>query len=161
MINVLLMKLAEVNEHDPKRINHGFKVYCLCKLLAYMENLDERTSAIIEAAGVLHDIAIRHTEEHFSCCSGKYQEKHGPIVAKPILETVTDDKDFIDRVLYLIGHHHTYTGIDGIDYQILIESDFMVNVEEGNITLKAFINAREKFFSTSSGIKLSKTYLAR
>ena len=26
----------------------------------------------------------------------------------------------IARVAYLVGHHHTLRGIDGIDYQILI-----------------------------------------
>ncbi len=159
MNNVLLMTLTEINAHDPRRINHAFKVYCLSKLLAYMENLDPRTTSIIEAAAILHDIAIRYSLENFSSSSGKQQEKHGPIIAKPILEKVTDDKEFIDRVLYLIANHHTYTNIDGIDYQILIEADFIVNVEEENITLKAFVNAREKLFKTSSGIKLSKQYL--
>lgn len=159
MINVLLMKLTEINTNDPQRINHGFKVYCLSKLLAYMENVDRRTTQIIEAAAVLHDIAIRYSEENYASSSGKHQEKNGPIIARPILETVTKDEDFIERVLYLIANHHTYTNIDGIDYQILIEADLMVNVEEENITLKAFFNAREKFFKTSSGIMLSKQYL--
>ena len=159
MINVLLMKLTEINANDPKRINHSFKVYCLSKLLAYMENVDRRTTKIIEAAAVLHDIAIHYAEKTYCSSSGKHQEKDGPIIARPILETITDDDDFIERVLYLIANHHTYCSIDGIDYQILIEADLMVNVEEENITLKAFVNAREKFFKTSSGIMLSKQYL--
>lgn len=161
MIDVLLMKLTEINEHDPRRINHSFKVYCIAKLLAYMENLDKRTTSIIEAAAILHDIAIRYAEQKYSSTSGKHQEKYGPIIAKPILETITKDEEFIERVLFLIANHHTYTSIDGIDYQILIEADFIVNVEEENISLKAFVNAKQKLFKTSSGIKLSKQYLAK
>ena len=32
----------------------------------------------------------------------------------------------IARVAYLVGHHHTLRGIDGIDYQILIEASAAV-----------------------------------
>ena len=34
----------------------------------------------------------------------------------------------IRRVEYLVGHHHTYKDIDGLDYQILVEADFLVNI---------------------------------
>ncbi len=161
MINTLLLELTETNKHDPRRINHGFKVYCIAKLIAYMEDLDTRTSTIIEAAAILHDIAIRFVETNYISSSGKRQEEYGSIIARPILESVSKDNEFIERVLFLIAHHHTYEDISGIDYQILIEADFIVNVDEGNITLKAFLNAREKFFKTSSGIMLSKKYLRR
>ena len=40
------------------------------------------------------------------------------------------DAELIDRISYLIAHHHTMTGIDGMDYQILIEADFLVNAAE-------------------------------
>ena len=29
-------------------------------------------------------------------------------------------------------HHHTYTGVDGIDYQILLEADYLVNADESH-----------------------------
>lgn len=35
-----------------------------------------------------------------------------------------------ERVSYLVGHHHTYDHIDGMDYQILVEADFLVNFNE-------------------------------
>ena len=34
-----------------------------------------------------------------------------------------------ERVAYLIGHHHTYDKIEGMDYQILVEADFLVNIQ--------------------------------
>lgn len=43
-------------------------------------------------------------------------------------------ENVIERVCYLIGHHHTYTGIDGRDYQILVEADFLVNLYEDGRT---------------------------
>ena len=36
----------------------------------------------------------------------------------------------IERIAYLVGHHHTLTNIDGMDYQILIEADFIANATE-------------------------------
>ena len=38
----------------------------------------------------------------------------------------------VERIIWLVTHHHTYTNIDGIDYQILIEADFLVNASESN-----------------------------
>ena len=35
----------------------------------------------------------------------------------------------IERVAYLVGHHHTFIGIDGIDYQILVEADYIANAK--------------------------------
>ena len=38
------------------------------------------------------------------------------------------DKKIIERVSYLVAHHHTYNEIDDVDYQILVEADFLVNI---------------------------------
>ena len=57
----------------------------------------------------------------------------------------------IDRVCWLIAHHHTYTGIDAIDYQILIEADFLVNGWEDNMEQEVILRTREKLFKTESG----------
>lgn len=43
-------------------------------------------------------------------------------------------KEFVDRVSYIVSHHHTITGIDGIDYQIMIEADYLVNADESNFS---------------------------
>ena len=34
---------------------------------------------------------------------------------------------YADRIAFLISHHHTIDQIDGMDYQILIEADYLVN----------------------------------
>ena len=60
----------------------------------------------------------------------------------------------IERVMYLIGHHHTYNNIDGIDYQILVEADFLVNLYEDNVSAEAVKNARRQIFRTSAGTRL-------
>ena len=75
----------------------------------------------------------------------------GPPIAKELLARLGFDKDVSERVQYLIGHHHTYTDIDGIDYQILVEADFLVNLYEDNATTSSIENAYKTIFKTSSG----------
>lgn len=67
------------------------------------------------------------------------------------------EQDVIDRVCYLIAHHHTYTNIDGIDYQILVEADFLVNLYEDNLPKKSVETALQRIFKTETGISLCKT----
>ena len=59
----------------------------------------------------------------------------------------------IERVKYLVGHHHTYTNIDGLDYQILVEADFLVNLHESADRYRAIL-AEERIFRTESGKRL-------
>lgn len=62
----------------------------------------------------------------------------------------------VDRVAYLVSHHHTLTDIDGIDYQILIEADYIVNAAESEYSkenIKGFIH---KVMKTNSGSMLAR-----
>ena len=66
----------------------------------------------------------------------------------------------VERVSYLVGHHHTYTGIDGADYQILVEADFLVNLFEESSPMKSIQSAYQKIFKTESGKKICRTMFA-
>ena len=46
-----------------------------------------------------------------------------------MLEELEFDETDIEQICYLVGHHHTYTNIEGIDYQILVEIDFLKNAK--------------------------------
>ena len=56
--------------------------------------------------------------------------------------------DVTERVCYLVGHHHTYHDIDGADYQILVEADFLVNLYEDEISEEGQKAACENIFRT-------------
>ena len=73
-----------------------------------------------------------------------------------LLEKFGFDKDVSDRVQYLIGHHHTYDNIDGIDYQILVEADFLVNIMESDLSKEATLKAYHNIFKTTSGKTICK-----
>ena len=60
----------------------------------------------------------------------------------------------LERICFLVGHHHTFTNVDGLDYQILLEEDFLVNAGEHENDRKAVSRFREKVFKTRTGLKL-------
>ena len=90
-----------------------------------MENVDEKSLFIIETAALTHDIGIHICEEKYGECGGRLQEKEGPAIAAELLDRLGFDSKVSERVQYLIGHHHTYNNIDGIDSQILVEADLI------------------------------------
>lgn len=139
---------------DVRRINHALKVYGFASTICRCENLSENDIEVTEIAAVLHDIGIPVSEKKYGSCIGKYQELEGPPIAQAILEKLGTKPYTIARICYLIGNHHTYTKIDGIDFQILIEADFLVNIYEDEMDEKMVKSIKEKYFKTNTGLQL-------
>lgn len=154
MINKLHYEMIKLYCGDPKRIQHFCKVHSYAKLIAEMENINADTLFILEAAALTHDIGIHSCEKKFGSCNGKLQEKEGPAIAKRLLDELHFDNQVSERIQYLIAHHHTYDAIDGIDYQILVEADFLVNLYEDEASNQAIEHAYQKVFKTDSGKKI-------
>lgn len=139
---------------DVRRINHALKVYGFASTICCCENLSEHDIDVTKIAAVLHDIGIPVSEKKYGSCIGKYQELEGPPIAHALLEKLGTEPDTIARVCYLIGNHHTYTKIDGIDFQILVEADFLVNIYEDEMDEKMVKSIKEKYFKTNTGLQL-------
>jgi HD superfamily phosphodiesterase len=160
MIEKLIKEMIEYYGNDVLRINHALKVYGFASTIARNEDLDDTTLQIVDMAAVLHDIGIPVSEEKHNSSAGKYQEIEGPPIAREMLLDLGVEKEQIDRVCYLIGNHHTYSKIDGIDFQILVEADFLVNIFEDEINKKTLPGIREKYFKTETGeMLLDSIYL--
>lgn len=143
---------------DARRIQHFIKVHGFAALLGRQEGLNEEELFVLESAALVHDIGIKNGEAKHGkgCCTGKHQEEEGPAVAREMLLKLQYDERTIDRVCYLVGHHHTYSNIEGLDYQLLVEADFLVNLYEDNCSKEATKNVMDKIFKTKSGIRLCK-----
>ena len=150
-LNNLCSRMIEFYRDDPARIQHFIKVHSFAKLIGEEEHLDEKLLYILEAAAYVHDIGIRPAEAKFGRCDGKLQEQEGPAEAEKMLKSLGFEQNVIERVSYLVGHHHTYTDIDGMDYQILVEADFLVNLYEDNASREAAEHALQRIFRTESG----------
>ncbi len=142
---------------DPRRIQHLAKVHAFAALIGRKEGLDSRTLFILEAAALVHDIGIRPAEEKFGSCTGALQEQEGPAEAEKLLTSLGIAPDVVERVCHLVGHHHTYGSMDGPDYRILVEADFLVNLHEDGAGSAAVRAALDHIFRTPSGTALCRT----
>ncbi len=142
--------------NDTKRINHALKVWNFSKCIGEKEKISYDALTNLEIAAILHDIGIHRAEEIHGSNAGKYQEMEGPTVAKELLDKYDLNEDALDRILYLIGNHHSYNKIDGIDFQILVEADFIVNAFEDELSKQSIEISLEKIFKTKTGIFLVK-----
>lgn len=155
--NPLILRMMEYYTGDPKRIQHYTKVYTYASMIGAAEHLPEETQHILETASIVHDIGIKIAEEKYHSSAGPYQEKEGPAAARAMLTELGYEEAVIDRVCYLVGRHHTYTDIDGADYQILVEADFLVNLYESQADRAAIENAVARIFKTKAGTQMAKT----
>ena len=71
-----------------------------------------------------------------------------------IATSIPFDDEMKERINYLVSHHHTYTNVNGMDYRILLEADFLVNADESEMSENAVETARERVFETNTGKKL-------
>lgn len=150
----LFMDMIAYYDGDPKRIQHFTKVHSYARLIGIGEELDDASLFILEAAAYTHDIGIRVAEEKYGRCDGKLQEQEGPIIAQKMLSQIGFENYIVERICFLIGHHHTYDNIDGLDYQILVEADFLVNLYEDDAGNRAIDKAYKRIFKTETGKKI-------
>lgn len=150
----LFMDMIAYYDGDPKRIQHFTKVHSYARLIGIGEELDDASLFILGAAAYTHDIGIRVAEEKYGRCDGKLQEQEGPIIAQKMLSQLGFENYIVERICFLIGHHHTYDNIDGLDYQILVEADFLVNLYEDDAGNRAIDKAYKRIFKTETGKKI-------
>jgi len=141
------------NRHE---VEHFLKVYGYAKAIGECEGLDARTQQILEVAAVVHDIGIPRAIEKYGSDAGPYQEELGPAEAKSMLQGLGFDGELIDRVCCLVGRHHTYSNVDGLDCRILLEADYLVNASHGKHGPEAVAAAKEAFFRTETAKKFLK-----
>ena len=158
----LYLAMWKWDEGDPQLIQHFAKVHSFARLIGACEGLDEKTLYLLETEALLHDIGIIPARKEFGSGSGKFQEKVSDPLVRDMLGKLGFAQDVIDRAASVVSHHHTYKDIDGLDYQILVEADFLVNLFEEDEPAEAVESVREQIFRTETGKKLlEEMFLAR
>lgn len=160
-ISNIILKMVSNSNGNRHDINHFLKVYAYAKTIAECERLPDEEQQIVEVAAVIHDIACPLCREKYGNTNGKYQEAEGVILAREFLKDTGLPEKTTERIIFLVGHHHTLQGIDGIDYQILIEADYLVNADESGYSEANIQNALRNIFKTETGkILLQSIYSA-
>ena len=151
IVSAAIQKMVEFYKGDLHDIDHFLKVWAMTKTIGELEGLDKHAQEILELAAVVHDIACPLCRRKYGNTIGKHQEEEGaPLVRAFLSDTGLPEKQR-ERVAYLVSHHHTYTGVDGLDYQILLEADYIVNASENQYrreNLEAFLS---RVMKTDSG----------
>lgn len=156
MIDGLMMEMVHYYAGDAHQIQHFMKVHGYARLIGTREKVCAQTMEVLEAAALVHDIGIKPAMEKYGRCDGPLQEKEGAPIAKEMLKRLSFGESVVDRVCFLVAHHHTYADIDGIDYQILVEADFLVNLHEGKKSREAAEEACCRIFRTETGKNLCR-----
>lgn len=155
-IHQLTRRMITYEKGNPRRIQHFIKVHSFAKTIGEGEGLDADTLYRLEVAALVHDIGILPAEEKYGSCDGKLQEQEGPAPAREMLSALSVAPDVIDRVCYLVAHHHTYENVDGIDYRILLEADALVNLYEDHVPDTAVEAMLQNVFRTKTGIRICR-----
>lgn len=142
---------------DAARVQHFLKVWAFARMIGRRERLEEEQLFVLESAALAHDIGIKTAEARYHSCAGHYQEELGPEDARPMLEELGYTPEETERICWLIGHHHTYGLEGGLDYQILLEADFLVNAYEEPFSRETIAAGGERFFRTQAGLELLHT----
>lgn len=156
-LELLTHKMIQYYKGDPKRIQHFIKVHSFARLIGIGENLSHDEQFRLEAAALVHDIGIRPAEEKFGSCTGKLQEQEGPEPARKMLLSLGFDSSVTEQVCFLVAHHHTYDEVNGMDYRILLEADFLTNLYEDSCSAQAVQAALKNIFRTKTGTALCRT----
>ena len=153
-ISRILVKMIDYSAGNRKDIHHLMKVHSYARIIGKGEGLSEELQKITEIAAIVHDIACPLCRKKYGNTNGKYQEAEGPALTESFLADTGLTREEIARIAYLVGHHHTYEGVEGLDYQILLEADYLVNADESGYSRENILHMRDTVFQTKTGTAL-------
>lgn len=157
----IIQKMIDFYKGDKEDICHFLKVYAYAETIGRLEKLEEETQTILELTAIVHDIACPLCREKFGNTNGARQEEESEALLRPFLAEFQLPTEMEERIIYLVTHHHTYTDVDGLDYQILLEADYLVNADEAGHSMESIKAFEEKVFKTESGIRLLRSIYLR
>ena len=146
--------MIDYYQGDASRIYHFSMVYTFVQWIAEGEALDEETQYLLAVLALIHDVGFKAAVKKHGRCNTKLQEREGPPVAGNILSQLGFSPILIARVVQIIGRHHTYEDIDGMDCQILIEAEILANIHEGYEGMSHDFDVYRKLFVTKAGKEL-------
>ncbi|ABA89848.1 metal-dependent phosphohydrolase, putative [Syntrophotalea carbinolica DSM 2380] len=120
--------LVDYFEDDFRRIQHAVSVLHHAENI--MEGYDNYDSDVVIAAALLHDVGIKPSECVLGYNNGKTQEQYGPPVAREMLIGIDFPPDKLQKVVDIIGNHHSPSRYDYPELAILKDADRIVNRQE-------------------------------
>lgn len=155
----ILEKMLRFSAGDLHDIDHLIRVWTYARTIGELEGLDGQTQFVLEVAAITHDIACPLCREKYGNTNGKNQEREGALLVRDFLAGAGMTAGQVDRVAYLVGHHHTYSGVDGADYQILLEADYIANACENGYSRENMESFARTILRTAGGRRILRAVL--
>ena len=155
-VSQIMEKMIAFSEGSLHDIDHFIRVWTYARTIGQLEGLDAKEQYILEVAAICHDIACPLCREKYGNTAGKYQEAEGSRMIPGFLGDTGMDPADIDRVAWLVGHHHTLKDIDGRALQILIEADYIANAGENGYAPQNIRNFIDRVMKTGAGKRLCR-----
>lgn len=149
-----MVKMAAYSQGNLHDIAHYTKVHSFARTIGVLEGLSDEEQLTLELAAIVHDIACPLCRRKYGNTNGVYQEKEGGPLSEEFFRDMEIPESMKARIVYLVSHHHTYINVDGRDYRILLEADFLVNADESHMSKEAVEEGKKKIFRTKTGTGL-------
>lgn len=153
----VMQKMIVYPGQTRKDIAHFLKVYAFAEEIGKLEFLDARTQETLEIAAIVHDIACPLCRKKYGNTYGKHQEEESEALLREFFSDIVIDEAMQERIIFLVCHHHTYSGVVGLDWQILLEADFLVNADESPKYANVVSQFEKNVFRTKSGKQFLKS----
>lgn len=141
--------------HEPRWVEHSLKVFAYSQGIGGEEGLDRDELLTLGAAALLHDIGIPSARKRHGDTAKRdyaYHEREGADLAPSLLERADFPQPFQERIVWLVGHHHQEDKTETESLlQLLLESDYLVNLSEGNIKHRTPEDVLVNSFATETG----------
>ena len=155
LVENLVHEMKNIFGSDQKRIAHAMNVYNYAEQIRKVEGGDPLT---IRAAALLHDIGILEAERKHDSAAGKWQELEGPPIAGRIMKKLDIDDSTIKHVCRITGSHHSAGDIDTLEFRILWDADWLVNIpdEMPDKPADELSELIPKIFKTAEGMRIAR-----
>ena len=157
MEKIIIKEMKKIFKKDYRRIKHALKVLDYAKKINSIENGDPK---IVSTVAILHDIGIKEAEKKYGSSAGVYQEKEGPPIAQKILKNLNYKKNEINHICNIIANHHNNLNFDTIEFKILWDADWLVNIKDEGTSKKKtkeeLLKFIDKIFKTKTGKQIAK-----
>ena len=157
----VMTKMIDLSEGHHQRIAHFMRVHNYARTIGEAEGLDADTLLTLEFAAVIHDISIPTCMVKYGKASGDLQEAESEPLVRAFFEGTDVEPERVDRIAWMISHHHSYDNVVGIDYQILLEADYLVNAEGQKDHPEAISAFEANVFKTACGKHLLESIYLR
>lgn len=131
-------------------VAHTLKVLGYAQGIAAGEGLEGAEREALEYAALFHDVGIPEGLRTEGSAAGPVQERLGAPIARRLAAPYVSSREVLERVEYLVGHHHSLEIRGQRDLQVLFEADFLVNLVESREQYNRG-TVYAKFFVTETG----------